>query len=80
MIKISKTQNYADNLHKIKANAVRQLELVEYLKPGEYTKKSGIIPYIQKENDSISICKIVNISSSVKSVRYFFNTKFALSI
>ena len=52
------TNQYNRDIKKRKPVFIVSTEFVEYLKPGMYTKKGGLLYYTQKINNSVSIVKV----------------------
>ena len=52
------TNQYNRDIKKRKPVFIVSNEFVEYLKPGMYTKKGGLLYYTQKVNNSVSIVKV----------------------
>ena len=52
------TNQYDRDIKKRKPVFIVSTELVEYLKPGMYNKKGGLLYYTQKINNSVSIVKV----------------------
>ena len=52
------TNQYNRDIKKRKPVFIVSNEFVEYLKPGMYTKKGGLLYYTQKINNSVSIVKV----------------------
>ena len=52
------TNQYERDVKKRRPIFIVSPEFVDYLRPGQFTTKSGLIYYTQKINNSISICKV----------------------